>query len=249
MIAPADLPQPPQTPQPPAQMVVGAKLDARVATAGKLVAEWYPRINVLLFDPPHPLPVAPPRVLVDQKPIYDGVPAYADGHDIHLWAAYVQDQDQADFEGMVIHELTHINQNHQQYDDAAVWVVEGIADYIRHKYFARDIEATLRVGPDGFLQGYPPQDIFLYALQQQKTDLSVRGYLQRYTVASAFLYWLEQRKDSRIVHELSRALEQGTYTPALFEQTCGKPLDALWDEFFAESKRAGQARTAGVPAR
>jgi hypothetical protein len=104
-------------------------------------------------------------------------------------------------------------------------------------------------GPDGFLQGYPPQDIFLYALQQQKTDLSVRGYLQRYTVASAFLYWLEQRKDSRIVHELSRALEQGTYTPALFEQTCGKPLDALWDEFFAESKRAGQARTAGVPAR
>jgi hypothetical protein len=237
-----------QTPQ-AAQVAPSAVLEARVATAGKLIAEWYPRINVLLFDPGHPLPRPTPKVGVDRKPIQDGVPAYADERGIHLWAAYVEHQDEADFEGMVIHELTHINQNGHQDDDASGWVVEGIADYVRHKYFARDIEPRLRLGPDGRLAGYPPADIYLHALQQRKADLSVRGYEARYTVAAAFLYWLELRKNGDIVHVLSRALEQGSYTPALFEQACGKPLDALWDEFFAASKRGGEPAATPAAAR
>lgn len=221
--------------EPPRPQLVAAKLNQKAETAHKLVLEWYPRINALLFDPGHPLPGPAPQLRVDAKPLYEGVPAYADGGVIHLWAAYIENQDEADFEGMVIHELTHINQAARNGGDDG-WVVEGVADYVRHKYFARDIEPTLRMAADGRLQGYGPKDIYFYGLQQQKTDLSVQGYQARYTVASTFLYWLELRKDSHIVHELSVALEQGRYTLAMFDQACGKPLDALWDEFIAESK-------------
>lgn len=220
-----------------------AKLETRAATAGKLVAEWYPRINALLFDPGHPLPGPAPQLRVDAKPLYEGVPAYADAGVIHLWAGYVENQDEADFEGMVIHELTHINQAAKGGADSG-WVVEGVADYVRHKYFAKDIEPTLHLTPDGRLQGYAAKDIYFYGLQQRKADLSVRGYQARYTVASTFLYWLELRKDGHIVHELSVALEQGSYAPALFAQQCGKPLDALWDEFVIESKQPRVALSA-----
>lgn len=229
----------------PRPQAVAAELDARAASAGKLVAAWYPRINVLLFDPGHPLPGPAPQVRVDAQPLSEGVPAYADAGVIHLWAGYIADQDQADFEGMVIHELTHINQAGKNVGDNG-WVVEGVADYVRHKYFARDIEPTLHMSADGRLQGYAPRDMYFYGLQQQKADLSVQGYQARYTVAASFLYWLELRKDSHIVHEISVALEQGRFTPALFAQNCGKPLDVLWDEFVVESKRDG--RGAGAAA-
>lgn len=149
--------------------------------------------------------------------------------------------------GPGVHEFTHINQAGKNVGDNG-WVVEGVADYVRHKYFARDIDATLHMRADGRLQGYAPRDIYFYGLQQRKADLSSQGYQASYTVASTFLYWLELRKDRHIVREISVALEQGTFTPALFEQACGKPLDALWDEFVVESKQDGQgkARVAGV---
>lgn len=220
---------------PQAQLSVTISQDKK-ATADKLVLEWYPRINALLYAPTHPLPYAAPKTQVDATMKYDGVPAYAESDTIHLWAGYITKQDEADFEGMVIHELTHINQAAKNFGDNG-WVVEGVADYVRHKYFAKDIETTLRLTPDGRLQGYAPQDIYLHSLQQRKVDLSKQGYQARYTVASTFLYWLEARKDSHIIHEISVALEQGNFTPALFEQACGKPLDALWDEFVVESKR------------
>lgn len=236
----------------PQPQLLATKLETRAATAGKLVTEWYPRINVLLFEPGHPLPGPAPQVRVDAKPLYEGVPAYANDGVIHLWAGYIENQDEADFEGMVIHELTHINQAGKHVGDNG-WVVEGVADYVRHKYFARDIEPTLHMTADGRLQGYAPKDIYFYGLQQRKANLTSQGYQARYTVASTFLYWLELRKDSHIVHEISVALEQGTFTPALFEQTCGKPLDALWDGFVVESKQEqeqeqeqGKARVAGA---
>lgn len=208
--------------------------EARVALARQLVVTWYPRINTLLFDPGHALPRPVPDIVVESRQKYAGVPAYADGATIHLWAGYIASQDQADFEGMVVHELTHINQNART-DRANAWVVEGVADYVRHKYFAHDIAPTLQLSADGRLRGYAPAEIYLYGLQQQRVDLRTQGYQRRYTVASTFLYWLKTRKDANIVREISTALEQGTYTPALFEQTCGKPLDALWDDFIAAS--------------
>lgn len=213
---------------------VNTTVETRAALARQLIAQWYPRVNALLFDPGHALPHPTPDVRVERKQKYAGVPAYADGATIYLWAGYIAQQDQADFEGMVIHELTHINQNARNVGDNG-WVVEGVADYVRHKYFAQDIAPTLQLTADGRLRGYAPSEIYLHALQQQRVDLTGRGYQRRYTVASTFLYWLELHKDGNLVHEISVALEQGTFTPALFEQSCGQPLDALWRDFVTAS--------------
>lgn len=221
--------------EPPQIQVYAAQPAGRPATAKKLMLDWYPRINTLLYGPGHPLPHAQLAIRVKAKLKYAGVPAYAEGGTIYLWADYIARQDEADFEGMVIHELTHINQAAQNVGENG-WVAEGVADYVRHKYFARDIETTLRLAPDGRLQGYLPQSGYLYDLQQEKADLGHQGYQRSYTVASTFLYWLESRKDSHIVQEISTAFEQGNFTPALFALNCGKPLDALWDEFVIESK-------------
>lgn len=233
IFAPVPMPlhPPPETAQVPAPAAM-----ARAATAEKLVTTWYPRINALLFDRGHALPYPAVHVQVEADPVAPGVPAYASGNAIHLWAGYIDHQDEDDFEGMVIHELTHVNQ-HGKADDSDGWVVEGVADYVRHKYFAKDIAAKLRLTPDGRLRGYAQADIYLHALQQQGVDLRPQGYHRRYTVASTFLYWLELRKDKRIVHEISVALEHGRFTPALFARRCGAPLDALWAEFIAESER------------
>lgn len=214
---------------------------ARVATAQGLISSWYPKINVLLFGPRHPLPLPEPHVDVRETLPYADVPAYAENDTIYLWAKYIETQDKDDFEGMVIHELTHINQAGKNVGNNG-WVVEGVADYVRHKYFAKDIEPTLHLSGNGRLIGYGPRDIYFYGLQQQKVDLRQHGYEFRYTVASTFLYWLERRKDKRIVREISLALEQGSFTPALFSRTCGKPLDSLWREFVVESQQASRAR-------
>jgi hypothetical protein len=220
--------------EPPQILLSVAKLQSKAARAEKLVLEWYPRINMLLYGPGHPLPQPTPKMRIEPVLKYADVPAYAEGDTIYLWAGYIEHQDEADYEGMVIHELTHINQD-AKYSNEDGWAVEGVADYVRHKYFAKDIAATLHMAPDGRLHGYLPQDGYLYDLQQEKANLSKQGYQRRYTVAATFLYWLESRKDGRIVQEISAAFEQGTFTPALFAQTCGKPLDALWDEFVIES--------------
>jgi hypothetical protein len=154
-----------------------------------------------------------------------------------LWAKYIEGQEEEDFEGMVIHELTHINQHGKGVGENG-WVVEGVADYLRHKHFAKDIQPALNLSADGRLVNYAPKDIYLYDLQQQKVDLRHQGYENRYTVASTFLYWLEQHKGSHIVREISVTFEEGKFTPQPFEKVCGKPLDALWSEFVAESQRA-----------
>lgn len=226
----------PDLPDAPQVSAAPLSAPAKLAVAQTLIAEWYPRINALLFDPDHPLPRPAPHASLDAKPLDAGVPAYAEGASIHLWRDYVARQDQADFEGMVIHELTHINQNARNIGEHG-WVVEGVADYVRHKYFARDIAPTLQLKSNGRLRGYAPSEIYLHALQEKGVDLTRQGYQRRYTVASTFLYWLEVRKDQNIVHEISVALEQGNFTPALFEQACGKPLDALWAEFVQESSQ------------
>ena len=71
---------------------------------------------------------------------------FGDGHPLYL--------------GMVIHELTHVNQNYKAGSENAEWVSEGIADYIRHKYFEGDIQPKLRLDSSGLLTGYSLREPF-----------------------------------------------------------------------------------------
>lgn len=202
-----------------------------------LCEEWYAKINAALFGPDYPLPFKEVKVVFEptismgtgaQRTV---IPAYTNGNTIHVNSAYVAEMHKempTDFSGMLIHELTHVNQH---YGDAGVgWLTEGIADYVRHKYFEKDIEPRLHLDSDGNLQGFE--------LDRNKGTFATQGYLGGYTVTGAFLFWLEVRKDKEIVPVLNRALRDGRYSPKMFPERCGAPLDTLWREFVAQS-RAG----------
>ena len=206
-----------------------------------LVREWYPKINAILFGNDYPLRFKEIKVLFAPKlrlkldSHKTEVPAYAEGNTIHVNFGYLTHMPD-DYRGMLIHELTHINQQYDNAPSGAGWLVEGIADYIRHKYYEKDIEAKLRIDGDGYLKGYAPSAPFLFNLEKRRARLDDKGYFTSYTVASAFLFWLEERKDKEIVRVMNVALSEGRYSEELFRQRCGAPLDALWKEFLLQSR-------------
>ncbi len=203
--------------------------------ASALVKEWYPKINGFLFDHAHPLPFNLVVLSFEPNPAIKNAPAFAMGNVIHVNSNYIQHMPD-DFRALMVHELTHINQHYPSKKPDSVWIIEGIADYVRHKYYEKDIQLTLRMNSKGQLTGYSSAEPLFYNLQSAGTSLDDRGYLQQYTVAATFLYWLEARKDPDIIHHLNTALSQDQYKPDLFRILCGRPLDDLWGEFVTESK-------------
>jgi hypothetical protein len=201
-----------------------------------LCREWYPRINAALFGEGYPLPFQEVKVIFESSiaqgvwPFRTVIPAYTDRNTIHINCAYsseLRKTDPADYGGMLIHELTHVNQHYGDTGNAG-WLVEGIADYVRHKCFEKDIEPRLHLDAKGNLQGFESD--------RNKSDFATQGYLAGYTVTGAFLFWLEVRKDKDIVPVLNRALREDRYSARLFQQRCGSPLEALWREFVAQSR-------------
>ena len=175
--------------------------EAFATKAKTIVEEWYPKINAALFDASHPLTT--PIVRLKFEPM-KGV-AHATNDGIHISAEWVTKKAPNDY-GMVVHELTHIVQDYKGKGEG--WLTEGIADYIRHALFEKDIDQLkLRIDPNK------------------------SSYKQAYTTAAAFLRWLEVTKDKAIVHKLNAANHDGSYKRELFQQYCGADVDALWKEF------------------
>ncbi|MFZ6645146.1 basic secretory protein-like protein [Undibacterium sp. TJN25] len=207
-----------------------------------LVEEWYPRINTALFGAGHRLPFKTVQIVFEPDLGVEGAAAYASGSSIHVSSTYIRTMPD-DFRAMMIHELTHINQSYPSTENAG-WLVEGITDYVRHKYFEKDIQSSLKLDASGKMTGYSKTEPYFYALENAGASLEEQGYLKAYTVASTFLYWLEEKKDKNIVRELNLALSRSAYSAGLFETYCGAPLDSLWQEFVAASK-ASQPGAAG----
>jgi hypothetical protein len=111
--------------------------------------------------------------------------------------------------GMVIHEMTHAIQDYHNAPKESVWLVEGIADYIRY----------WRYEPDK---------------PHRAIDATKATYRDGYSTTAAFLAWIMWRFDRRTLHEVDAAFRSGTYQDALFEKITGKPLDDLWRQFLAE---------------
>ena len=219
-------------------------------SAKALCQEWYPKINAVLYGKDHPLPFAELQILFagtvvaangsEQKE----VPAASNGNKIwvssnHCNSYYPQSNPvrwPRGFQAMMIHELTHVNQAYGEYPISASWVNEGIADYVRHKYFEKDLEPKLRLDTAGNLTGYSAEDNQLFNLEMTRAKLDQKGYLQSYLVAAAFFLWLEERKDKDIIRKLNLAMHEGRYSDGLFRQYFGSSLDALWQEFFLQRR-------------
>lgn len=111
--------------------------------------------------------------------------------------------------GLTVHETAHVIQAYSAYDP--VWLVEGIADYIRWVKFE--------------------PEHFQYRIDPQKST-----YHDSYRTTAAFLGWCELHYDSGLVTKLSHAVRFGNYKTSLFKQYCGKDVDTLWSEFVAAYK-------------
>lgn len=130
-------------------------------------------------------------------------PAATSGDTIHVNADWIKAHPE-DF-GMVIHELVHVVQRYPGGTDRPGWLVEGIANYIR----------WWRYEPEAPRSPIAPET----------------SYRDGYRTSAAFLAWISAKYDKRIVPRLDRALRDGKYTDAIFEEVTGKTLDSLWDEF------------------
>lgn len=147
----------------------------------------------------------PKEIRLVFKPDIDA-PAYAAGGEITVNATWIK-QHPDDF-GMMIHEMTHVIQAYPDGGDKPGWLVEGIADYIRWWRYEPESPRT-RVNPD------------------------TAKYTDSYRTTAAFLAWVGAKYDRGLVRKLDSALRDSKYTPALFEQSTGKNLDTLWDEYKA----------------
>jgi hypothetical protein len=103
--------------------------------------------------------------------------------------------------GLTVHEMTHVIQSYPAYDP--VWLVEGIADYIRWVRFE-------------------PQN------QHQPINIHTATYHDSYRTSATFLGWCELHYDSCLVTRLNDAIRFRHYSIDLFKQYCGKDVNTLW---------------------
>ena len=108
--------------------------------------------------------------------------------------------------GLTVHETAHVIQAFSAYDP--VWLVEGIADYIRWVKFE----------PEHF---------------HPRINVRKATYHDAYQTTATFLAWCELHYDSELVTKLNRAVRFGTYRTDLFQKYCGKDVNTLWSEFVA----------------
>jgi hypothetical protein len=208
-----------------AQAIQGAALPFRVGVeyakaprcqsfaenSKSVIEEWYPRINEILFGPDHPLPTDTITLVCEPAKFI----AYSDiqKNRIHISAGFVAAHPE-DY-GTVVHELTHIVQHYAKLQREQVWLQEGIADYIRHRYFAKDIDDLApKVDPD--------------------RDTYRKGYL----VSAAFLDWLQKHKSPTVIQDFNRGCSEGHCSVDMFVVCCGKDVDTLWSEFASDLKQA-----------
>jgi hypothetical protein len=171
--------------------------------AEALAKKEYPKTADVLGIPRSSLPDV--KVIIDFNA--DGV-AYADGKVIHVAAKYAAAH--PDDTGLVVHELCHVAQGYPKYDP--VWLVEGIADYVR--WFAFE--------PEG---------------KRPKVKKASANARASYRTTGAFLDFVIRTKDKDLVKKLNKALKEDTYKESLWKDYTGRTLDELngdWKDSLSE---------------
>ncbi|HEY0246084.1 MAG TPA: basic secretory protein-like protein [Mucilaginibacter sp.] len=109
---------------------------------------------------------------------------------------------------VVTHEVMHIVQNYG-HNKVPGWLTEGIADYARYRYGINNEKSGWKL-----------------------TEFSTtQNYTNAYRITARFLVWAEKNKDHDLVKKLDAAMREGTYTPEIWTQLTGKPVEELWKEY------------------
>ncbi len=138
------------------------------------------------------------RVIVIFKAAMGAPAASYDGH-IDMNLEYYGSKGYGD-EGSLVHELTHVLQKCPVYDSTTIWLIEGMADYVRDKLGYEEEWSKAHYEPGRVKAGYQ--------------------------TTAHFLVYLEERWPGTIL-ELSRLLADGEYSPDTFEDITGKSLADL----------------------
>jgi Peptidase of plants and bacteria len=102
--------------------------------------------------------------------------------------------------GCVLHELSHAYMRAPAYDADTIWLIEGIADYVR--------------------------DVLGYDASWTRAHHVPGGARGGYQTTAHFLLWLQARRPGAVA-ELSRRLSAGSYTERAFGEIAGRSLDDL----------------------
>jgi len=177
------------------------------AWAQALVTEHGDAVARLIGVPP-PLPV----VTIEVEPGGE-VPGVTGGTTIVLgerWFAARPDD-----VGCVLHELAHAYMRAPAYDENTIWLIEGVADYVR------DV-----LGFDA------PWTRAHHARGQARAG---------YQTTAHFLLWLEARRPAAVA-DLSRRLSAGIYVEEAFHEIAERPLDDLLRLYEREQDDGASAR-------
>ncbi len=131
------------------------------------------------------------------------VPAYCTGAEISINVDWLKRR--PDDLGLLTHELTHVVQAYPVSNPS--WLIEGIADYARHRYGPK-------VQPG-------------WQLPQRLT--ARQSYRNSYGVAARFLLWLET-KHPKVIDQVHSRMQNREFSIEDFKTLTGKTVDELWQE-------------------
>jgi hypothetical protein len=178
-----------------------------------VVQQWYPKIVAML---PSDGFVAAPHVTLFFRNDMGGTPASASGSRVNMNSDWFRRERQREARGCVVHELVHVVQAYgraSRTNPAAtrtpVWLVEGIADYIRW---------------------------FLYEPESKGAEITERNlasarYDASYRISANFLNWLVNHHDQNILRKLNAVARQGMYAEELWKEWTGATLQELGDDW------------------
>ena len=177
-----------------------------LATAAKVSRDWYPIIDKYLESEGH----IPPGEFTIRAQNHGAI-GWASGTTMGYNISWIRPGagGEADW-GMVAHEVVHFIQRYPRGEGTGVpfWIMEGIADYVRHALF--EPERPMRaVNPDN-------------------PNLS---YTQAYQISAAFLMWMADRYNLNLVPKLNVHGRHRTYSDEVFVTYTGRTHTDMWADY------------------
>jgi Peptidase of plants and bacteria len=175
-----------------------------------VMKKWYPQIVAML---PSDGFTAPRTFSITFTESYRGVAATG-GNRIECSPAWYRQNLKTEAIGSLVHELVHVAQQYGRARRAGGsrppgWLVEGIPDYIRW---------------------------YLYEPESRGAEIKPSNAARArhdgsYRVSANFINWVVNKYDKDLIKELNTVLRDGRYSPEIWKERTGKPLEELAAEW------------------
>jgi hypothetical protein len=175
-----------------------------------VMQKWYPMIVDMLPSEGY---TAPRNFSIIFTDAYRGVAATM-GNRIECSPSWYRQNLKTEAIGSLVHELVHVVQQYGRARRAGGtrppgWLTEGIPDYIR--WFLYEPESK--------------------GAEIRPSNVARARHDASYRVSANFINWVVGKYDKELIKELNAALREGRYSPDIWKERTGKPLDELAAEW------------------